>query len=307
MAQNPVLTSNAPLSLGPYAAAYFDGLYDIAETEYEQVVLKKDGFTSDQYLSAIWYGFPTATVKGQGAALRYETFGELYRIASPFQTVAQGFALTQEVMEDGKQIDIVEMGMKHLRNAIYTRVNVDVADVINTGFTANGPDGVPFFSAAHPGVMNNYSNLIAGNPSLTQSGFEAAISAVAAAKNPTGQPISLTVDKLVVPPQLLVNANVILGSMGRTGTANNDVNPKDSLGVVQATPALLRNLTSPTAWTVMTKGGDSAAIVYAERAPLSTMETTDGDYMAVRFAARTRYTVVAENPLGMFASTGAGA
>jgi len=307
MAQNPVLTSNAPMSLGPYGSSYFDGIYDVAPKEYEQVVLKKDGFTADQYLSAIFYGFGTAPVKGQGDNVRYETFGELYRIAASFQTIALGFALTEEVMEDGKQIDIVEMGMTHLKNSILTRQNVDVADVFNFGFTVNGPDGVPFFSASHPGVNGTYSNLITGNPALSQAGFESGLTAIASARNPSGQTIALKASKLVSPPQLLTNANVILNSMGRTGTANNDVNPKDVMGVIDTTPALLRNLTSPTAWAIMTEGGDSAAIVFAERAKVDTMNSDDIDTGTVRFRARTRYVVVAENPLGVYASSGAGA
>ena len=211
-------------------------------------------------------------------------------------------------MEDGKHVGFTEIGVGHLHRSVMERINLDAANVLNTAFTTNSFDGTPFISNAHPGAGGTtYNNLITGNPALSQSSVENALTVIMSAKDATGRAVTLNADKLVVPPALWPNAATILASAGRTGTANNDNNPIEVYGHLRRDPALLRRLTSSSAWFMFTKGGDSHAIVYAERIALGLDNLPDFDTGSMRHRARVRYAMVPENPLGVFGSTGAGA
>lgn len=304
----PTTTNNLPLVLGPYAATYFDGLYDGAESEYEQIVTKKTGFESDQYLSTVIYGFPAAPKKNEGANIEYQTFGELFHIAVRFNEYALAFALTQAAVEDGKSIELTELGVKHLVKSLEETKNIEAANILNRGFNGSYPigDGQPLFSASHPGKGATYNNLITGNGALSQSTLEGAVTNIISALDPTGKQAALEAAELVVPTALWAQASTILGSTGRTGTTNNDANPLLIYGSMKSSPAVLRRLTSSTAWFVKTKGGDTETIVHAERAPMDIADEKDFNTGSYRFKVRERYIMLAENPLGMFGSTGVG-
>lgn len=296
-----------PMLLGPYAASYSANIMDGLPNEYEQIVTKKTGFDSNQYLSAVMYGFPLAPQKADGANVEYQSFGELFRIQTTFKEIAIAFAISKAAVEDGEAINLTEIGVRHAYKSMDETKNVEAANILNNGFTTTGYDGVSFFSTAHPGNSATYSNQFASNPALSQSNFEAALTTIISATDPSGKIAGLLPEKLVVPPALWATSQVILNSAGRSGTTNNDMNPIKVWSSLDADPAVMRRLTSSTAWFVMTKGADEArAIIYAERASREQNDDVDFNTGTTRFKFRDRYVFLPENPLALYGSSGAG-
>lgn len=296
-----------PMLLGPYAASYSANIMEGRPNEYEEFTTKKTGFDSNQYLSAVMYGFPLAPQKADGANVEYQSFGELFRIQTTFKEIAIAFAISKAAIQDGEAINLTEIGVRHAYKSMDETKNVEAANIINNGFTATGYDGVTFFNSAHPGNAATYSNQFTSNPALSQSNFEAALTQVIAATDPSGKIAGLMPEKLLVPSALWATANVILNSAGRSGTTNNDMNPVKVWPSLEAMPAVSRYLTSSTAWFMLTKGADEArAIIYAERAAREQNDDVDFNTGTTRFKFWDRYVFLAENPLALFGSSGAG-
>lgn len=128
------------------------------------------------------------------------------------------------------------------------------ADWFNTGFATSGhawnsvESGVAFFSASHPNdtrIGGVQSNLVTGTQSVAT--FSSAIDLIINLRDPLGNPLNLMPKRLFVYPTRVQEAREYLniGSMLKSGTANNDRNPfKDYQIEVIAYPWL----TSTTAW-----------------------------------------------------------
>ncbi len=116
-------------------------------------------------------GFATAPVKGEGSAVSYDTAQETYVSRYTNETVALAFAVTEEAMEDNLYDTFSKLRARGLARAMANTKQVKAADVFNNGFTAGsyaGGDGVALFSAAHPTISGNQSNVI-GTADLSES------------------------------------------------------------------------------------------------------------------------------------------
>ena len=86
---------------------------------------------------------------------------------------------------------------------------------------------------------------------LSQTSLEQALITIRQAQDSRGKKIRLTPRQLVISPANIMQAEVLLKSVLRAGTSNNDINPVKSTGMVDKAVAISR-MTSPTAWFVQT-------------------------------------------------------
>jgi phage major head subunit gpT-like protein len=249
-------------------------------------------------------GFSAAPVKNEGSAIAYDNAQEAYTARYTHETIAQGFSLTEEAIEDNLYDSLSGRYTKGLaRSMAYTK-QVKAANVLNTGFTTTGGDGVALFSTQHPLVSGGVnSNTPATQADLNETSLENAVIQIAAWTDERGLLIAAKPRKLVVPPALQFVATRLLETELRVGTADNDINAIKNNGNIAEGYTVNNFLTDNNAWFLCTDVPNG--MKHFVRTPMSTGMDGDFDTGNVRYKARERYSFGYSDPLGMFGSSGA--
>ena len=257
-------------------------------------------------------GFGAAPVKTEGSAISYDNAQEAFTARYTHETIAQGFSITEEAMEDNLYDSLSARYTKALaRSMAYTK-QVKAAAVLNNGFNGAyaGGDGVSLFGVdsnsarvGHPLVSGgvNYNSPAAG-VDLNETAIEAATIQIAAWTDERGLLIAARPRKLVVAPSNMFNAKRLLGTELRVATADNDLNAIKAMGTIPEGYAVNHFLTDPNAWFLTTDVPNG--LKHFVRVPLST--STDGDFDTgnIRYKARERYSFGYSDPLGIWGSQG---
>jgi len=249
-------------------------------------------------------GFAAAPVKNEGAAIAYDNGQEAWTARYTHETIAYGFSVTEEAMEDNLYDSLSARYTKALaRSMAYTK-QVKAAYPLNNGFTSyNSGDGVTLFSTAHPLVSGGYnSNRPATAADLNETSLEAAVIQIAAWTDERGLLIAARPRKLIVPPGNMFVATRLLETELRVGTADNDINAIKSNGSIPEGYTVNHFLTDPNAWFLTTDVPNG--MKHFVRTPLSTSMDGDFDTGNARYKARERYSFGVSDPLGIFGSPG---
>ena len=253
-------------------------------------------------------GFSAAPVKNEGSAIRYDNGQEAWTARYNHETIAQGFSLTEEAIEDNLYDSLSARYTKALaRSMAYTK-QVKAAAILNNGFSAAFPggDGVALFSTAHPLISGGVnSNTPATAADLNETSLEAAVIQIAAWTDERGLLIAAKPKKLVVPPALMFVATRLLETELRVGTTDNDINALKNNGSIPEGYTVNHFLTDTNAWFLTTDVPNG--MKHFIRSPLANSMDGDFDTGNVRYKARERYSFGFSDPLGMFASPGAAA
>jgi len=249
-------------------------------------------------------GFAAAPVKNEGAAIAYDNGQEAWTARYTHETIAYGFSITEEAMEDNLYDSLSARYTKALaRSMAYTK-QVKAAYPLNNGFTSyNSGDGVTLFSTAHPLVSGGYnSNRPATASDLNETSLEAAVIQIAAWTDERGLLIAARPRKLIIPPANMFVATRLLETELRTGTADNDINAIKSNGSIPEGYTVNHFLTDPNAWFLTTDVPNG--MKHFVRSPLATSMDGDFDTGNARYKARERYSFGVSDPLGIFGSPG---
>jgi hypothetical protein len=250
-------------------------------------------------------GFSAAPVKNEGAAIAYDNAQEAWTARYNHETIALGFSITEEAIEDNLYDALSARYTKSLARAMAYTKQTKAAAVLNNGFTAgfNGGDGVPLFSTQHPlvsgGVNSNRPSVPAD---LNETSLEAAVIQIAAWTDERGLLIAARPTKLVVPPSLMFVATRILETELRVGTADNDINALKNNGSIPGGYTVNHYLTDNNAWFLTTDVPNG--LKHFVRTPLQNSMDGDFDTGNVRYKARERYSFGFSDPLGAFGSPG---
>jgi hypothetical protein len=251
-------------------------------------------------------GFSAAPVKNEGSAIAYDNGQEAWTSRYNHETIAMGFSLTEEAIEDNLYDSLSARYTKALaRSMAYTK-QVKAAAVLNNGFTSgyNGGDGVPLFSASHPLISGGTNSNIPSTPAdLNETSLEAAVIQIAAWTDERSLLIAAKPKKLVVPPALQFVATRLLETELRVGTNDNDINAIKNNGSVSEGYTINHFLTDTNAWFLTTDVPNG--MKHFVRTPLSNSMDGDFDTGNVRYKSRERYSFGWSDPLGMFGSAGA--
>ena len=251
-------------------------------------------------------GFSAAPVKNEGSAIAYDNAQEAWTARYNHETIALGFSLTEEAIEDNLYDSLSARYTKGLARAMAYTKQVKAAAVLNNGFTTgyNGGDGVPLFSASHPLVSGGTnSNVPTTAADLNETSLEAAVIQIAGWTDERGLLIAAKPKKLVVPPALQFVATRLLETELRVGTNDNDINAIKNNGSVSEGYAINHFLTDTNAWFLTTDVPNG--MKHFVRTPLSNSMDGDFDTGNVRYKSRERYSFGWSDPLGMFGSAGA--
>jgi hypothetical protein len=251
-------------------------------------------------------GFSAAPVKNEGSAIQYDNAQEAWTARYNHETIAMGFSVTEEAVEDNLYDSLSSRYTKALaRGMAYTK-QVKSAYVLNNAFTG-GPtygDGVVLCSTAHPLVSGGTnSNRPSVAADLNETSLENAVIQIAAWTDERGLLIAAKPKKLIVPPALMFVSTRLLETELRVGTTDNDINALKNNGSIPEGYTVNHFLTDTNAWFLTTDVPNG--LKHFIRTPLSTSMDGDFDTGNVRYKARERYSFGVSDPLGIFGSPGA--
>ena len=250
-------------------------------------------------------GFGTAPVKAEGSAIAYDNAQEAWSTRYNHETIALGFSITEEAVEDNLYDSLSARYTKSLARAMSYTKQVKAAAILNNGFNATyaGGDGVALFSTAHPTVGGGTnSNTAAVQVDLNETSLEAAVIQIAAWTDERGLLIAAKPQKLVIPPALMFVADRLLKTEGRVGTADNDINSLKQMGSIPGGTTVNNFLTDTNAWFICTDVPNG--MKHFVRTSMNTSMDGDFDTGNVRYKARERYSFGWSDPLGMWGSSG---
>ena len=276
--------------------------YDQEHKEIYETETSERSFEEETKLS----GFNAAPVKNEGSAIQYDNGQEAWTARYNHETIAMGFSLTEEAIEDNLYDSLAARYTKALaRSMAYTK-QVKAAAVLNNGFTSTyaGGDGQPLFSASHPLISGGTnSNIPSTAADLNETSLEAAVIQISLWTDERGLLIAARPKKLVVPPSLQFVATRLLETELRVGTNNNEINALKNNGSVSEGYTINHFLTDTNAWFLTTDVPNG--MKHFERVALS--QSMDGDFDTgnVRYKSRERYSFGWSDPLGMYGSAGA--
>jgi phage major head subunit gpT-like protein len=251
-------------------------------------------------------GFNAAPVKDEGAAMRYDNAQEAWTARYNHETIAMGFSITEEAIEDNLYDSLSSRYTKALaRGMAYTK-QVKGANILNNAFTAGYTygDGQVLCSTAHPlvsGGVNSNTQAVAAD--LNETSLEAAVIQIAAWTDERGLLIAAKPVKLVIPPALQFVATRLLQTKLRTGTTDNDINALENNGSIPGGYTINNYLTDTNAYFLLTDVPNG--LKHFVRTPMQTGMDADFDTGNSRYKARERYSFGVSDPLGIWGSPGA--
>jgi len=251
-------------------------------------------------------GFSAAPVKNEGQAIRYDNAQEAWTARYNHETIALGFSLTEEAIEDNLYDSLSARYTKGLARAMAYTKQVKAAAVINNGFNNGyqGGDGVSLFNTSHPlinGATNGNTPTTAAD--LNETSLENAVIQIAAWTDERGLLIAAKPKKLIVPPALQFVATRLLETELRVGTTDNDINAIKNNGSIPEGYTINHFLTDTNGWYLTTDVPNG--MKHFERTPLQNSMDGDFDTGNVRYKSRERYSFGWSDPLGMYGSPGA--
>jgi len=277
-------------------AKYGDEHAEIYETESSD-----RSFEEETKLS----GFSAAPVKDEGSAIEYDNAQEAWSARYTHETIAMGFSITEEAIEDNLYDSLSSRYTKALARAMAYTKQVKAAAILNGGFagTTYG-DGQTLFSTAHPLVSGGTnSNRPAVAADLNETSLEAAVIQISGWTDERSLLIAAQPRKLIIPPALQFVATRLLDTEGRVGTADNDINALRNNGSIPEGYSVNHYLTDVNGWFLMTDVPNG--LKHFTRSPMATSMDADFDTGNSRYKARERYSFGVSDPLGIYGSPGA--
>ena len=291
--------------LEPGLNALFGMEYDRYENETAEIFETE---SSDRAFEeeVLIIGFGNAEVKTEGQGVNYDTASEGFTARYTHETVALAFALTEEAVEDNLYDRLGSRYTKALARSMAHSKQVKGANVLNNAFSSSytGGDGLSLVNSAHTlAGGGTFSNRPSTYVDLNDTSLENALITVSTFVDDRSLILALQGTKLVVPPQQQFIAERILETPGLPFSADNDVNPIRSMGMVPQGYAVNHFLTDNDAWFLLSDCPDG--LKHFERTPISTSMEGDFDTGNVRFKARERYSFGWSNPRAIYGSSGA--
>ena len=288
----------------PILNEVFDGVYDQRADEWKQVFKEQKGIPRNYHEEPVLYGFGAAPELPDGMAVSYQSGGVLFLQRYLYKVYGLAFSLTKVLVEDGDHIRIGQTYAKHLAQSLIETKETLAANVLNRAFNGSytGGDGVSLISTSHPIVSGTFSNQLSTAANLSQTSLEQMLIQIRNAVDNNGKRIRLTPKQIVSGPSNIFQAEVLLKSALRAGTADNDINPVKSMGLLADGQANLSRITSATAWWIQTDAPEGLKLLM--RRGLEKSMEGDFETDSMRYKATERYVLGWTDPRGVYGTAG---
>lgn len=286
---SPMRSTDFKAVVEPILNDVFDGVYEQRKDEWRDVFAMSDGIPRAYHEEPVMFGMGAAPEMPDGMPITYQQGGVLFNKRYLYKVFGLGYALTQVLVEDGDHINLGKTFAEHLAQSLIETKETKCANELNRAFNGSyvGGDGVALCVNNHPVVYGTQSNLLAVSAALSQTSLEQMMIQIASATDANGKKIRLTGQKLVVSPSNKFQAQVLLKSVLRAGTNNNDINPVKSIGELDEDPVIISRLTSPTAWFIKTD--TKRGLQIKMRRKLTKSMEGDFETDSMRYKATERY------------------
>jgi len=251
-------------------------------------------------------GFGEAAVKGEGAAVKYDTAQETWTARYVHNTVALAFSLTEEAMEDNLYDTLSARYTRALARSMQQTKQIKAANVLNNGFSTTYPggDGKPLMTTDHGTLTaGDLKNELTTAADLNETSMEQALIDLAGFKDERGLKVNAQAQRLIVPPALQFIADRLLNTPGRVATSDNDINAIRNMNMIPDGYAVNHYLTDTDAWFLKTDVPNG--MKHFVRTAVSTNMEGDFETGNVRYKARERYSFGWSDWRGIFGSPGA--
>jgi hypothetical protein len=252
-------------------------------------------------------GFANAQTKAEGQGISFDDAQETFTARYTMETVALAFAITEEAIEDNLYDRLASRYTKALARSMSNAKQVKSVEPLINGLPSTNTfktgDGVSLFNTTHPTIAGSFSNTLATQADLNETSLEQALIDIGQMTDERGLKVAARGVKMIIPSENQFNAERLMKSAGRTGTADNDINAIASMGMIPQGYRVNNYLTDSDAWYIMTDVPNG--MKYFNRAPLTTAMEGDFDTGNVRYKARERYAFGVSDPRGIFGCEGA--
>ncbi len=292
--------------LEPGLNALFGLEYKRYENQHAEIYAEESSdraFEEEVMLS----GFANAQVKAEGAGVSFDDAQETFTARYTMETVALAFAITEEAIEDNLYDRLASRYTKALARSMSNAKQVKSVEPLINGLpstaTFNTGDGVSLFNTAHPTIAGTFKNTLSTQADLNETSLEQSMIDIGKMTDERGLKVAARGVKMIVPSENQFNAERLMKSQGRTGTADNDINAIASMGMIPQGYRVNNFLTDADSFYIITDVPNG--MKYFNRAPLTTAMEGDFDTGNVRYKARERYAFGASDPRGIFGVEGA--
>jgi hypothetical protein len=271
--------------------------------EYDKVFSTEQGMKRSVHMEVLEYGFDAMGEKAQGGNYVYDSGGERFTASYIYAEYGKAYALTLALMEDGEMSPTLKRFTRDLARAARQTQELTAADVLNNAFSATivGGDGVSLVNTAHPMIGFTQSNRIAVEAALSEASLEQLLIQMMTYRDARGLNTAMQALRLILPPQLVFQAQRILASTLRQGTANNDVNAMKLMGSIPEIAKMTR-LTNPASYFLQTDVPEG--LKYIERRKLTLSSEGDFESDNMRYKGSMRFAVGFTDPFGVFGAQG---
>lgn len=257
-------------------------------------------------------GFGLAAIKTEGNASTYDTEQQGFLTRYNHIVYSLGFIITEEMVEDD-QYDTV--GQRRTEGLAFSQRQTEetvAANIFNRAFNTSYTygDGASLVasaggggSASRPNVSGGtWTNGAATAGDLSEATLEQALIDIANYQDDRGKKIQVNAKQLIIANGNQFNAERILGSTLRSGTADNDANAILSMGLV---PKVVLNhyLTDADAWFLQTDMPEG--FIKYNRRPMAFAMDNDFDTSNHKFKSSARYSLGATDVRCVWGNPGA--
>ena len=277
--------------------------YENQHAEIYNVESSDRAFEEEVMLS----GFGNAQVKGEGQGISFDDAQETFTARYTHETVALAFAITEEAIEDNLYDRLASRYTKALARSMANAKQVKAAAPLINGLPStdafDSGDGVSLFNTSHTTLGGSFANTLATQADLNETSLEQSLIDIGEMTDERGLLIAAKGVKMIVPPENQFNAERLMKSQGRTGTADNDINAVNSMGMIPQGYRVNNYLTDADSFYIITDVPNGMKMFV--RTPLNTAMEGDFDTGNVRYKARERYSFGVSDPRGIFGVEGA--
>jgi len=305
-----ITTSSFAKSLWPGVNTWYGQAYNEYPVEWDKLFEQnksRRAFEEDVGTS----GMGLAVVKDQAGAVTYDSMRQGFTARYQHVTYGLGFIVTREAFEDDLYDVVAKKKAQSLAFSMRQTKEIIAANVYNRAWNTSyrGGDGATLIvsagttgDATAPNVAGGtYTNGPGAPVDMSEASLEQACIDIAGFTNDRGLKIAVRPRKLVIPKELMFEANRILKTDGRVGTDLNDINAVKTMGMI---PEIVVNhyLTDPDAWFILTDVKDG--LKYFERRGDEFAMDEDFDTENAKYKATARYSFGFTDRRGVYASPG---
>jgi hypothetical protein len=283
-----------------YGKAY--GEYPVEYTGLFDMEGDSRAYVEDMGISS----FGLAAVKPEGQPLQYDEENQAFLTRYTHAVYALGFVITRELYEDDQYAVVGKRRAKSLAFSMRQTKEIVAANVYNRAFNSGytGGDAKEMCATDHPNWSGGtWANELTTAADLSEASLEQALIDISKWTNDRGLKIAVMGEKLIIPSDLAFEAERILMSPYRAGTANNDVNALNRMGKLPKGFEVNHYLTDTNAWFIRTNAPDG--LKGFNRRAMQFGIDNEFDTENAKFKATERYSFGWTDPRGIYGSPGA--